>query len=69
MTFAEFQLEVFDGAHIVVDDVEHVVLLSKPGLVTARPENTSLTWNETHATVKVTHLTADNWDTQNVWVC
>lgn len=69
MNFDDFQIEVCDGSHILVDGHEHVVLLSKPGLVIARPEGSSLSWSLVQATVEVVQLNADRWDRYEVEVC
>lgn len=69
MSFEEFQLEVCDGTHIIVDGHEHVVLLSQPGLVIARPEGSSLSWSLAQATVDVVQITACTWGIDPIEVC
>lgn len=69
MNFDDFQLEVCDGTHLIVNGREHVALLSQPGLVIARPEGSSLSWSLAQATVEVVQLTADSWEKYEVEIC
>jgi hypothetical protein len=69
MSFDEFQLEVCDGSHIIVDGREHVVLLSQPGLVIARPEGSPLSWSLAQATVDVVQITDITWCAWEIEIC
>jgi hypothetical protein len=69
MTFEEFQLEVGDGSHILVDGHEHVVLKSSLGLVIARPEGSNVFWSKDRATVDVVQLTVNSWAEHEVEIC
>lgn len=69
MTFEEFQREVGDGTHILVDGREHVVLLSQPDVVMARPEGSSVSWVGSRGTVELLNLHPFNWADHEVEVC
>lgn len=69
MTFEEFQLEVGDGTHVLIDGHEHVVLLSTPDLILARPEGSPLSWSLAQATVDVVQLTDLTWVAWEVEIC
>ena len=69
MTFQQFQSQVSDGIHIIIDGTECVVLQSTSGVVVARPEGTPIYHGDYSAGVQVVCLTSNSYPQHEVSIC